>query len=106
MSENDAISRIRHIDMPEYYLDYYSHLSTETYSIFQHAALAKSTLIKPRPVAQETPKPKEALIPDESKISGVSRSKLQRLPTSVNIDPFIPNSSGKPKGKRSSTVPA
>jgi len=45
MSENDAISRIRHIDMPEYYLDYYSHLSTETYSIFQHAALAKSTLV-------------------------------------------------------------
>ena len=62
MSENDAISRIRHIDMPEYYLDYYSHLSTETYSIFQHAALAKSTLINPRPVAQETPKPKEALM--------------------------------------------
>ena len=45
MSENDAISRIRHIDMPEYYLDYYSHLSTETSLIFQHAALAKSTLV-------------------------------------------------------------
>ena len=45
MSENDAISRIRHIDMPDYYLDYYSHLSTETYSIFEHAALAKSTLV-------------------------------------------------------------
>jgi len=45
MSENDAISRIRDIDMPDYYLDYYSSLSNETYTIFEHAALAKSTLI-------------------------------------------------------------
>ena len=45
MSENDAISRIRGIEMPDYYLDYYSNLSTETYSIFEHAALAKSTLV-------------------------------------------------------------
>ena len=45
MSENDAISRIRDIDMPDYYLDYYSNLSNETYTIFEHAALAKSTLI-------------------------------------------------------------
>ena len=39
MSENDAISRIRGIEMPDYYLDYYSNLSTETYSIFEHACL-------------------------------------------------------------------
>ncbi|MEX0861884.1 DNA polymerase II large subunit [Nitrosopumilus sp.] len=45
MSENDAISRIRHIAMPDYYLDYYSNLSTDTYSIFEHAAFAKSTLV-------------------------------------------------------------
>jgi DNA polymerase II large subunit len=45
MSENDAISRIRGIEMPNYYLDYYSNLSTETYSIFEHAAAAKSTLV-------------------------------------------------------------
>ena len=45
MSENDAISRIRGIEMPNYYLDYYSNLSTETYSIFEHAASAKSTLV-------------------------------------------------------------
>ena len=45
MSENDAISRIRDIEMPDYYLDYYSNLSTETYSIFEHAASAKSTLV-------------------------------------------------------------
>ena len=45
MSENDAISRIRGIEMPEYYLDYYSNLSTETYTIFEHAAAAKSTLV-------------------------------------------------------------
>jgi DNA polymerase II large subunit len=31
--------------MPNYYLDYYSNLSTETYSIFEHAAAAKSTLV-------------------------------------------------------------
>jgi len=45
MSENDAISRISHIAMPDYYLDYYSNLSTDTYSIFEHAAFAKSTLV-------------------------------------------------------------
>lgn len=45
MSENDAISRIRGIEMPDYYLNYYSNLSKETYSIFEHAALAKSTLV-------------------------------------------------------------
>ena len=45
MSENDAISRIRGIKMPDYYLNYYSNLSTETYSIFEHAATAKSTLV-------------------------------------------------------------
>jgi len=45
MSENDAISRIRGIEMPDYYLNYYSNLSTETYSIFEHAAAAKSTLV-------------------------------------------------------------
>ena len=45
MSENDAISRISDIEMPDYYLDYYSSLSTETYTIFEHAASAKSTLV-------------------------------------------------------------
>jgi len=45
MSENDAISRIRGIQMPDYYLDYYSNLSKKSYSIFEHAASAKSTLV-------------------------------------------------------------
>lgn len=45
MSENDAISRISGIKMPEYYLEYYSNLSTDTYSIFEHAAKAKSSLV-------------------------------------------------------------
>jgi len=45
MSENDAISRIRGIKMPDYYLDYYSNLSKDTYTIFEHAALAKSSLV-------------------------------------------------------------
>jgi DNA polymerase II large subunit len=45
MSENDAISRISGIQMPDYYLDYYSHLSKHTYDIFEHAALAKSSLV-------------------------------------------------------------
>jgi len=43
MSENDAISRISGIKMPDYYLDYYSNLSKDTYTIFEHAALAKSS---------------------------------------------------------------
>ncbi|MEK6831777.1 MAG: DNA polymerase II large subunit, partial [Thermoproteota archaeon] len=45
MSENDAISRISDIKMPDYYLDYYSNLSKDTYTIFEHAALAKSSLV-------------------------------------------------------------
>ena len=45
MSENDAISRISDIKMPDYYLDYYTNLSDETYSIFEHAASAKSSLV-------------------------------------------------------------
>lgn len=45
MSENDAISRISGIKMPDYYLDYYSNLSAETYSIFEAAASAKSSLV-------------------------------------------------------------
>ncbi len=44
MSENDAISRIRDIPMPDYYLDYYTGLSNDTYLIFEHAASAKSSL--------------------------------------------------------------
>lgn len=45
MSENDAISRISGIKMPDYYSDYYSSLSTETYNIFETAASAKSSLV-------------------------------------------------------------
>ncbi|NNL59446.1 MAG: DNA polymerase II large subunit, partial [Nitrosopumilus sp.] len=45
MPDNDAISRISDIKMPEYYQDYYSKLSIETYSIFEHAANAKSSLV-------------------------------------------------------------
>ena len=45
MSENDAISRISGIEMPDYYSDYYSSLSTETYTIFEKAASAKSSLV-------------------------------------------------------------
>lgn len=45
MSENDAISRIEGIAMPDYYKSYYSQLSKETYSIFEKAAEAKSSLV-------------------------------------------------------------
>ncbi len=45
MSDNDAISRIRDIKMPDYYHDYYSNLSSETVSTFEKAAIAKSTLV-------------------------------------------------------------
>ena len=40
MSENDAISRIKDIQMP----DYYSNLSNDTTTIFENAAIAKATL--------------------------------------------------------------
>ena len=42
MSENDAISRIRYQNA-RLLLDYYSELSSETYTIFENAASAKST---------------------------------------------------------------
>jgi len=45
MSENDAILRIKNIEMPNYYFEYYSNLSKETYSVFEHAAEAKSSLV-------------------------------------------------------------
>ncbi len=45
MSDNDAISRISDIKMPDYYHDYYSNLSSETVSIFEKAAVAKSSLV-------------------------------------------------------------
>ena len=45
MSENDAISRISGIPMPDYYNQYYKSLSEETYQIFEKAANAKSTLV-------------------------------------------------------------
>jgi len=45
MSDNDSISRINGIKMPDFYHDYYSNLSTETFSIFEKAADAKSSLV-------------------------------------------------------------
>ena len=45
MSENDAISRLRGIKMPDYYRNYYTDLSQETYTIFEKAANAKSSLV-------------------------------------------------------------
>ncbi|MBS1267907.1 MAG: DNA polymerase II large subunit [Nitrosopumilus sp.] len=44
MSENDAITRIKDIQMPDYYSDYYSNLSNNTTTIFEKAAVAKATL--------------------------------------------------------------
>ena len=45
MSENAALSRIQGIKMPNYYRNYYSELSEDTYKIFEKAANAKSTLV-------------------------------------------------------------
>ena len=45
MSETDAISRLHGIKMPNYYTNYYTSLSTDTYTIFEKAAEAKSTLV-------------------------------------------------------------
>ena len=44
MSENNAISRLLGIKMPDYYRNYYTDLSTDTYTIFEMAAEAKSSL--------------------------------------------------------------
>jgi DNA polymerase II large subunit len=44
MSENAAISRIKGVQMPDYYLDYYSQISEKAYQTFEKAAAAKSTL--------------------------------------------------------------
>lgn len=43
-NNNDVIGRISSIDMPSYYLDYYSSLAAGTYAVFEHAANAKSSL--------------------------------------------------------------
>jgi DNA polymerase II large subunit len=45
MSEDDAISRLRGIKMPNYYQNYYTNLSNDTYAIFEKAAKAKSSLV-------------------------------------------------------------
>ncbi len=45
MSENNAISRLSGIKMPDYYRNYYTDLSTDTYTIFEMAADAKSSLV-------------------------------------------------------------
>ena len=45
MSENDAISRIKGVLMPDYYFDYYTKLSKESFDIFEVAAEAKSSLV-------------------------------------------------------------
>ena len=45
MSDNAALSRIEGIKMPDYYQNYYSELSEDTYKIFEKAADAKSTLV-------------------------------------------------------------
>ena len=45
MSENNAISRLLGIKMPDYYRNYYTDLSTDTYTIFEMAAEAKSSLV-------------------------------------------------------------
>ena len=39
MSENDAIARIKGIEMPDSYFQYYSDLSSGAYTIFEKAAL-------------------------------------------------------------------
>ena len=45
MSENDAISRLQGIKMPNYYQNYYTGLSNAAYDIFERAAEAKSSLV-------------------------------------------------------------
>ena len=45
MSQNDVVSRLHDLNIPNYYINYYSNLSKETYKIFEIAAKAKSTLV-------------------------------------------------------------
>lgn len=45
MFQNDALSRIKDLEVPDYYVDYYSGLAKETYDIFEKAAEAKSSLV-------------------------------------------------------------
>ncbi|MCH7941495.1 MAG: hypothetical protein IH842_06025, partial [Thaumarchaeota archaeon] len=45
MSHNDALFRIKDLEVPDYYVDYYSELAKETYNIFEKAAEAKSSLV-------------------------------------------------------------
>lgn len=45
MSENDAIARIKGIEMPDSYFQYYSDLSSGAYTIFEKAAAAKAVLV-------------------------------------------------------------
>ena len=45
MSQNDALFRIKDLEVPDYYVDYYSGLAKETYNIFEKAAEAKSSLV-------------------------------------------------------------
>ncbi|HET6517087.1 MAG TPA: DNA polymerase II large subunit [Nitrosopumilaceae archaeon] len=45
MSQNDAFSRIKDLEVPDYYVGYYSGLAKETYDVFEKAAKAKSSLV-------------------------------------------------------------
>ena len=45
MSQNDALTRIKDLEIPDFYVDYYSKLSKESYDIFEKAAEAKSSLV-------------------------------------------------------------
>ena len=45
MSQNDALFRIKDLEVPDYYVDYYSGLAKETYNIYEKAAEAKSSLV-------------------------------------------------------------
>ena len=45
MTENDDVNRIKDVLMPDYYHNYYTNISKETFSIFEMAAKAKSSLV-------------------------------------------------------------
>lgn len=45
MLEKEVLSRIKGLDMPDYYLNYYTNLSQESFTIFEKAAHAKSLLV-------------------------------------------------------------
>ena len=81
MAENDAISRIKGLEMPKNYYEYYSNLSKETYAVFEKAANAKSSLVDSSAIIE--PKIAFDLADRVAKMHEIDRQALHELPSQV-----------------------